>query len=423
MAYAFRKKGQLYIGFIDRRGVRRRKRCRGTRSITEARELARKKEEKEWRIGQGLEVEVPEDPLFEEGAKLYLASLPKEYGSRDSVDGLFKNRILPHIGKKQCADITGATLKAMVNANADASLEVRRKLMVYVGACYRFLIEEAKLFTGPNPAKGKGMKVHVPKRTPKYLKLEDIGRLMDAIPDEFRLMAEFSLATGIRKGELLALRWTNLHLEEGFVHLERSNASDTTKGKRERDVPLPVHLIAELVELERVSKSVWVFPDKDGHQRKKWVKLHEVIRVALKKAGLTDGFLHMCRRKGCGHREESREADPKPCPKCKFKLWVEPIPYPIRWKELRSTWGTWAYSRTRDIAFVQKVLGHADPRTTQTHYAHALFEDIRAKAASLPFGGSPVGAVKCSLSHSSALGDGVALPIREENHPDALKDS
>lgn len=50
----------------------------------------------------------------------------------------------------------------------------------------------------------------------------------------------------------------------------------------------------------------------------------------------------------------------------------------MRFKHLRSTWGTLAYAATGDIRLVQAVLGHADVATTEAHYARALPEHLAA---------------------------------------------
>jgi hypothetical protein len=48
------------------------------------------------------------------------------------------------------------------------------------------------------------------------------------------------------------------------------------------------------------------------------------------------------------------------CPKCGFLLWVVPVPKDYVFKDLRSTYGTFATEGTGDLRFKQGVLGHAN---------------------------------------------------------------
>jgi integrase len=43
-----------------------------------------------------------------------------------------------------------------------------------------------------------------------------------------------------------------------------------------------------------------LFPAEDGSQRAPDAALHKVLRRALGRARLVDGYNHVCRRKGCG---------------------------------------------------------------------------------------------------------------------------
>jgi integrase len=51
-------------------------------------------------------------------------------------------------------------------------------------------------------------------------------RLRAALPEWFRPLVEVALRTGMRRGELLALRWTDVDLESGSVRIRRDKAGD-----------------------------------------------------------------------------------------------------------------------------------------------------------------------------------------------------
>jgi integrase len=53
----------------------------------------------------------------------------------------------------------------------------------------------------------------------------------------------------------------------------------------------------------------------------------------------------------------------------------------IRWHDLRETFGSRLLRQTRNLAWVQKALGHASIKTTMRHYAHVLNDDVRQAKA------------------------------------------
>jgi integrase len=103
---------------------------------------------------------------------------------------------------------------------------------------------------------------------------------------------------------------------------------------------LPRRLCELLVYLKRAiaaSSSELVFPAEDGSTLPKHTKPEEVLRRAMRRAGLVAGYLHKCRRQGCGHREPARGANLRRCPKCTFKVFPVGEVRKIRFHHLRHT--------------------------------------------------------------------------------------
>ncbi len=53
--------------------------------------------------------------------------------------------------------------------------------------------------------------------------------------------------------------------------------------------------------------------------------LEEVLRQALGRAGIVTGYEHVCRKKGCGHRELVADAAERRCPVHNHRLWPKAI--------------------------------------------------------------------------------------------------
>ena len=385
--------GVWYVGFKDEHGQQRQQKSAAA-TQAEAEKLAAELERGAERVRLGLDAKVKEDMPYREAVALYLESLPPEYRSKQQLESRFRLRILPHLGELLCRAMTPADVKRMLAANSAVSPQTREHLRVAVQGCFTFLIRELKLVTGDNPAAELG-KVAIPRRRPKFLQQEDVPRLLAAVPDGYRPLFTVAVGTGLRKGELLALRWEDVDLSRRCLHIARSNDNDTTKGGRTRVIPLPAWLAPLVQELALEARSIFVFPDSRGGQQKKWVALHRIMKTALAHAGLVEGFNHRCvtrgARKGCGHVERRAGSARVGCPKCGAQLWPTAVPLALSFKDLRSTFGTWAYAQTGNIRFVQEVLGHQDVRVTEQRYSHVLETNLLTLADQVNFGAAPGG--------------------------------
>ena len=167
-----------------------------------------------------------------------------------------------------------------------------------------------------------------------------------------------ALRTGMRQGELAALRWDDVDLtDKPSITVWRSADTrtktrvSTTKTGKERKVhigPRTVEVLkahrARQLE-ERMSASYWadpgvVFPNMKGKIRRRDSVVRS-LRRTLKEAGL---------------------------------------PVDVRFHDLRHTAGTLALRQGVPLHTVSKMLGHSDPAMTLRRYAHVL-EDMREDAA------------------------------------------
>src|SRR5258708_4871868 len=117
---------------------------------------------------------------------------------------------------------------------------------------------------------------------------------------------------------------------------------------------------------------------------------------ALGRAGLVAGYLHLCRRKGCRHREEAKDKALRLCPKCRFKLWPQAVPRPMRFHDLRGTTATLLARSGVNLVIAQRILRHSDPRLTANIYSRVDLADLQAGIDRLGIPGSP--AAGCTYS-------------------------
>ncbi|MEZ4427414.1 MAG: tyrosine-type recombinase/integrase [Nannocystaceae bacterium] len=84
-----------------------------------------------------------------------------------------------------------------------------------------------------------------PKRDPEFLDFDEANAFLAAAPEEWRTLLLFALATGLRRGEYIELRWGDLDLDRKVVRVSRAVRKrggvftpKSTKGSRPRSVPL-----------------------------------------------------------------------------------------------------------------------------------------------------------------------------------------
>lgn len=177
----------------------------------------------------------------------------------------------------------------------------------------------------------------IPPQDPIYIPKEEIAKVLFAIHDRsFRDLVLFAAMTGMRRGELVSLRWTDIDLNARLIHI-RNNDDFTVKGMRRRSIPINRDLFNLLLKKPRESEYVFV----DLHGR------------PYRGASVTKKFKRTIR--SCGLSER------------------------IRFHSLRHSFASWLVQSATPLSEVQKLLGHASVVTTQI-YTHLEEQHLRGAA-------------------------------------------
>jgi len=127
-----------------------------------------------------------------------------------------------------------------------------------------------------------------------YYEHSEYLALRDALPQYFRPVVIMAYYTGMRKGEMLGLKWSQVNLVEGRITLTPAD----TKNNESRVIYMEGELLGAIKAQRVIMDSIypkcdWVFFGEGGKQigdyRTNW-------RRACKKAGLGDKTLHDFRR-------------------------------------------------------------------------------------------------------------------------------
>lgn len=218
-----------------------------------------------------------------------IARLWELYLEGKSIKGLatdknrFEKHLAPHFADKIPAEIDPLSIdrlrmnmgKTYAPATVANTLELLRRIINF--GVNRGLCETPKF------------KIRLPKvdnLQTEDLTQEQLQRLLRTLGEtENQAVAQImtlALFTGMRKGEILKLQWTDLDYERGFIMMR------DPKGGLGQLIPMNPQARELLQRLPQ--ESSYVFPGRDGGQR---VELRRAARKIIKEAGLPDCFRAM----------------------------------------------------------------------------------------------------------------------------------
>lgn len=118
----------------------------------------------------------------------------------------------------------------------------------------------------------------------RYLAKEECQALINSCDSHLRPIVITALNTGMRKGEILSLKWDNVDLRQGFILLER------TKNGERRAIPINNSLRHTLTNITRRLDIPYVFYNPVSS--KKYEDIKRSFNTALKKAKIRDFHFH-----------------------------------------------------------------------------------------------------------------------------------
>ncbi len=387
MASPYLKDDKWYLRWKDE-GCRWRGKVSTARTKAEARRLQAELERKVERVRLGVEAALPEDGggTLAELLRWWLETYSKPLASHVTNESAIRTHFLcSELAQLPLTAITAGRVEAFLQAKSrEVSPQMVNHLRGYLSRAFN-TARRADRYPGTNPVQDV-RKRKVPKRKPDYLRPHEVPLLLRALDPRWRPLFATAIYTGLRKGELLALRKADTDLARQQLTVARSHDRDTTKGGHADGIPIATELMLFLRVAITASPSGLVFPRRDGSMMRRDVNLEQTLRRALGPAGVVEGYKHVCRRKGCGHAEAATDQEQRRCPKDGRKLWVRPVVRPIRFQDLRHTTASLLIMSGANLPAVQRILRHSDPKITTEIYAHLAPEYLRAEVDRLSFG-------------------------------------
>ncbi len=387
MASVYQKAGKFYMRVKDHNGQWR-DRVTKARTKTEARRLAEDVERKAERQRLGLEELPPEDgggtlaELLRWWLDTYSVSAPAHRSNKSAVE---RHLLTSSLARIPLNAVTDTRVEAFLQEKErELAPQTVNHLRGFISRAFNAARKVGR-YKGANPV-ALVAKRAIPRSVGDYLRTDEVPRLFGALDVRWHPLFAAALYSGLRKGELAGLRKVDVDLAGRRLTIRRSWERETTKGGHADVIPIASELVPFLAEAIRRSPSELVFPAEDGAMMRRDVALEDVLRRAMGRAGMVTGYVHVCRRKGCGHGQAAQDAEPRKCPACRMSLWPKPQVRPLRFHDLRHTTATLLLEAGVPLAVVQRILRHRDPRITAETYGHLAPDYLRSQVDRLAFG-------------------------------------
>ncbi len=335
---------EVYLNLRDARGMRIQKRLRGFSSLRAAHEAELKFKAKALN-------EREEGPrwIWEEWLRHYLRreKLVLRANTIHGYETSLEKWATPHFQGRFIDEIAPHDIHEIVHRDlAEKSPFSKKGILRMIRRVFAVAIEEGVLTK--NPCAGLKVKVIEPKQS--VLSQSEVDKLLREAKNlghRFYEIWATAVFTGMRSGELFALRWHDVDLESGRIYVSRSWSNvggfGPTKSRRNRIVPISASLRKLLLELkvkkepesEFVLAHLWEW--EKGEQAR-------VLRSFCSSIGIT----------------------------------------PVKFHDLRATFITQLLLRGVPLAQVMSIVGHSELKTTN-RYLRVLGTDLDGVTDKLGF--------------------------------------
>lgn len=277
---------------------------------------------------------------------------------------IHRNHISPLLGEIRVQALAPSDVQMALNKRADKGLSHRT--LVYIVATLRPALKQAMLdgIVQRNVADAvKVPKSSTPPKEKDALTMEELKRLFECCESRLKIAVLALARTGVRIGELLALRWDDIDMNKKAVHVRRAVSDTRTKGRLIDDpktqssirmIPVGASVIAALQEWRKeqlqeklACGSKWADEDNavftmafGSRMRQEWVSRR--LKVAAQKAEIEYISPHI----------------------------------------LRHTYASLLIESGVELKTVQELMGHTTSRMVMEIYAHSN-DDAKRRAADI----------------------------------------
>lgn len=243
----------------------------------------------------------PTSPLFKEYARKWYTTFkkgtykPSTLATRNS---LMKTHIYPAFGKKRLHEIKAEDVQALYNSKAEkgAAKSQIQLISIFIKGVFDAAIEDGLLTR--NPAKDRRVKNPSSKATVRnaltQAETQDIISGLDKLEDNEKLYLSLAIYAALRKGEILGLKWEDIDLKGGYIHVKRnatypSNTPEIVTPKTLAGIRR-IPIVPALAEVLKSNQGIgWLFGNKwdEPIHDETWRRMWRSIRKKIDLHGAT----------------------------------------------------------------------------------------------------------------------------------------
>lgn len=310
---------------------------------------------------------------FKSLSELWLeqATLGVTYTYKSNLESYVKH-LNNAFGSQPVASIKPYDLDLLIRqlyiCNPNTNKPSSKKLLVNIVNCanriFDFAIENEVMYKNPAKNKKKSIPKNAPRKTVNALNSEQ-QQLVIETEHRAKTAAVIMMFMGLRTGEILALEWNDVDLDNYVVsvnkRLQRISGnkyvvSDGTKNGESRTVTIPHNLGNWLREQKSNATSYLVAPSRSGELQSPtmWKRLWESYQNEIN---------YNCYVKKCIEKGQT--------PAAKYAPTKTPqVIAPFNAHQLRHTYATLLYISGVDVKTASQLLGHSSINITLEIYTH-----------------------------------------------------
>ena len=326
-----------------------RQRSAGTYSSRRAAERAANREEAKVREGAWHDHSRGEVTFAEYAETVWLPSKQVETSTLAAYRSYLDKHFIPNFGRRPMGKILPSEVQRWVTTaieNGLSAASVGKYHTMLNSVFERALVDRVVTF---NPCAHTELPKKVKKQS-RTLTPEEYDAILAALPQQHRLMVETSINTGLRWGELIALKPLHLDLDTGKLTVDETivevSIKNSPTGQRMLTKPYP----------------------KDNEPRTMGLPPEVVTQLGAHVAdrGLRSGDLLFATREGTPFSRNT----------FRTRVWrpavtASGVDFHVRVHDLRHAHASWLLAGGSDLKSVMDRMGHAQITTTQK-YLHTL---------------------------------------------------
>jgi len=272
----YQKQGNWYIDYYAN-GRRKREKIGTSKSLAET---VLKKRKVQVAEGKFLDIKKEQKVKFEDFAHEYLELHSKHKKSfhtdRKIIDLLkkfFTGKYLYEISSLDVERFKSKRAKEVSPATVNRALAVLKSMFnraIVWGKAESNPCKAIKLFRENN-------------QRLRFLEREEIDKLLAQCSEHLKPIVIVALHTGMRKSEILGLKWHDIDIKRNIIHLYK------TKSGEKREVPMNTVAQKAIIGVLKHPDSQYIFCNKDGES---YGDIKKSFLTAVKKSGIVNFHFH-----------------------------------------------------------------------------------------------------------------------------------